>query len=375
MKKTIYHVVSGLKVGGAEMFLHRLILSSKRSGYQHKIISLTPEGEMAERFRASGIPVLALNFRKNPFFAFFRMLYVFCTERPFVVQTWMYHSDLFGGLAAKMAGVKGIIWGVRTTEVADNANSIRFVRKLCSRLSRVLPTHIVCAAEASRLNHIAIGYYAQKMMVIPNGFEPDLLRRDRDKRERVREACGFAPDEVVVGTLGRFSEEKDQENFIRAASILSKKFTSLRFLLVGRGLVADNDQLSSWLEHAQCKEKFSLLGERSDVAACLSAMDVFCLSSMTEGFPNVLGEAMSVGLPCVATDVGDAAVLVGKCGIIVPAKDSTALALGLEKILTMSVNERHLFGEQGYLRVKHEFSMNLSASKFENLYLQCAKRG
>lgn len=375
MKKTIYHVVSGLKVGGAEMFLHRLILSSKASSYQHKIISLTPEGEMAERFRASNIPVVVLNFRKNPFFAFFHMLYIFYTEKPIIVQTWMYHSDLFGGLAAKMAGVKGIIWGVRTTEVGLSANSIRFIRMMCSRLSRVLPTHIVCAAEASRINHIAIGYHAKKMMVIPNGFEPDLLRRDKGKREQIRKACGFASDEVVVGTLGRFSEEKDQENFIRAASILSKKITGLRFLLVGRGLVFDNHQLSNWLENTQCKDKFSMLGERSDVAACLSAMDIFCLSSMTEGFPNVLGEAMSVGLPCVATDVGDAAVLVGNCGIIVPPKDSIALALGLEKIISMSVDERQRFGERGYQRVKHEFSMNLSASRFENLYLQFAERG
>ncbi|WCE07569.1 glycosyltransferase family 4 protein [Pseudomonas sp. JBR1] len=370
MSRLVYHVVSGLKVGGAEMFLHRLVNHSRIHGSNHLIIALTPQGEMAERFRDSNISVIALDIRKNPISAFFKLVHIFRRDKPDIVQTWMYHSDLFGGIAAKLAGIKVVIWGVRTTDISSGARATQWIRRCCAKLSALVPTSIVCAAEASLRNHAAVGYSKKLMRVIPNGFEPDKLRAAMEKREVLRQSCGFLPTHIVVGSVGRFSEDKDQLNFIRAAALVAQECKHVRFLLVGRDLVSTNPELVGWLENSGFRERFVLLGERKDVAACLAAVDIFCLSSRTEGFPNVLGEAMAMGLPCVTTDVGDAALLLGGQGILVPPEDSFALAEGLRTIVKMAAEERSALGDRAYKRVAEEFSMENTSSKFEELYRQ-----
>jgi len=363
----IFHIVSGLKVGGAEMVLYRLIQGSKMGGYSHLVISLTPEGAMYERFTESGISVLVYDFRKKPCSEFWRLLRFLRKERPDIVQTWMYHSDLLGGLAARLAGIRNIIWGVRTTDLGGGYGR-KIIRLLCARLSRLIPEYIVCAAEASRRSHISIGYDAARMKVVPNGFDLYALRAAEGARSRIRDECGFTSGDFVIGTLGRFNEAKDQRNFIRAAAEVTKYHSSARFLMVGRDLEAVNAVLSSWLREFGITDRFVLLGERKDAPACLAAMDIFCLSSRTEGFPNALGEAMAMGLPCVTTDVGDAVLLLGGFGAVVPAEDSVALANGLREMIEMTEAERLALGKRTRERIESEFTLERTLERFEELY-------
>src|SRR5690606_38666534 len=168
-----------------------------------------------------------------------------------------------------------------------------------------------------------------------NGYDPEALAYSGAARNALRAELGIAEEDVVVGSLGRYSAAKDQHGFVRAAQAAMLLRPELRFLMVGRGLTHENEALSRQIAATGHPEGFALLGERSDVAGCLSAMDVCCLHSRTEGFPNVLGEAMCVGLPCIATDVGDAARLLGDAGRIVPAGDTTALAQGMAAMAAM----------------------------------------
>jgi glycosyltransferase involved in cell wall biosynthesis len=374
----VLHVIIGLNVGGAELMLKRLVqLYAGNSDYQHTILSLTSIGSVGRQIQALGFEVHPIGMRSSldiPF-ALWRLFRLIRTMRPDIVQTWMYHADLLGGLAARLAGVKNIVWGIRTTEVnGASFSATALVRKACAWLSSSVPRFIVCAADASRLSHIAIGYDATRMVVIPNGFDFVRFVPMPAQRLDLRCPCGFNADSVVVGYLGRFHSDKDQANFVRAAGLIAIHAPHVRFLMVGRELDASNERLQKWINETGHSNRFILLGERSDVPACLAAMDMFCLSSRTEGFPNVVGEAMAMGLPCVVTDVGDAAMLVADTGVVVPKENSTALAAGLSKLLAMSPLEREQLGQRAKERIHREFSMERARERFESLYAQLTKK-
>jgi glycosyltransferase involved in cell wall biosynthesis len=231
----------------------------------------------------------------------------------------------------------------------------------------------VCAAQASLINSQAAGYAADKLMVIPNGFDVAQLSQSLGAGQAIRQGFGLSTGTCVVGCLGRYNPAKDHANFVAAAGVLAHRFPQARFLMVGRGLDAGNPALMQRIEATGFPERFVLLGERADPAACLDAMDVFVLSSCTEGFPNVLGEAMAMGLPCVSTDVGDAALLMGNRQWLVPARDSEALADRLAELLTLPEEERQRLGSQARQRVVEAFSMTATAQQFMKLYTRLAK--
>jgi glycosyltransferase involved in cell wall biosynthesis len=367
----VIHVITGLGTGGAELALLRLVRHPHPAIEHMLVIALSPGGAQADRFRACGIPVLELDFRGRPFRSFFRLVQTLRRLRPGVVQTWLYHADLIGGLAARWAGCKTVIWGIRTTHLVPSAaRATRVVRWICARLSSTVPRAILCAAEASRQVHVALGYDPSRMVVIPNGYDFSLLRADPGARDRLRTAWGLTPDEVAVGIVGRFNTAKDHETFVKAAGKVAEIDTSARFILIGRDLDAANRVLISWIQSTGHVNRFTLLGERTDVPDCLSAMDGFCLSSRTEGFPNVVAEAMALGLPCVVTDVGDAAFLLGGHGWVVPKENPGAMAAALTALVRTDAEDRRRLGAAARARVEGEFTVARMADRLADLYLR-----
>lgn len=368
----IVHVIVGLNVGGAELMLKRLLESHiAQPGHEYSVISLTDLGVIGPQLTAIGVPVVALGMRNALDIP--RVLYlltrIFGMSRPDVVQTWMYHADLLAGLAARMAGIKSIIWGVRTTDLSDGGKKATIlIRKICALLSKSLPRIIVCAAEASRRTHVALGYDQKRMIVISNGFDLSRLNSTLEQRETIRSVAGIKSDDIVIGSLGRFNPVKDHANFIAASKALADKYSNLRFMLIGRDLEYSNMALMKLISSTGHAERFILLGERQDVAACLKAMDIFCLHSRTEGFPNVLGEAMAMGLPCVTTDVGDAAYLLKGNGVVVPPRNSQALANGIEEMLDLGGEGRSALGRSAMSRIYSDFSIDRASEKFLCLY-------
>jgi glycosyltransferase involved in cell wall biosynthesis len=364
----VVHVIIGLNRGGAESMLRNLVLSSKVN--KHVVLSLTLKGEVGVELEQAGVVVYELGMRSflSLPMVFLRLIAVLRRESPDVVQTWMVHSDLIGGLAALASGVRHVIWGVRTTDYRVEARSTQAVRWLCALLSHFLPSRIVAAAQASLESSVKAGYSKRKMLVIPNGFDIDYLQRHRGKGRALRENFCIGPDEVVVGCLGRHNPAKDHFNFIQAAGLVASAFPKCRFLMVGNGLTSANKDLMTHVDRSGFSSRFLLLGERSDAAACLDAMDIFVLSSCTEGFPNVLGEAMVMSVPCVSTDVGDAAVILGGNGELVPPRDSSALAAALLRLLEMSSSDRATLGRRGRDHVEQHFSIARAVQQFDDLY-------
>jgi len=372
----VLHVITGLAVGGAEMALYRLISSQRDGEFTHSVVSLTPAGVVGEWLRDAGIELTTLDVRASPISHFFELLSLMRTSRPDIVQTWLYYADLFGGLAARLGGNRSVIWGIRSSELtAGDSRATIMARHICARLSRRVPHTIVCVAEAARRTHVRVGYDPARMVVVPNGFDLSRLLVTADQKAELRVQCGFGPDDVVVGTLGRFNFSKDQHNFVRAAGLLAQKNKQVRFLMVGRDVDIGNAELMGWIAETGYADRFVLLGERMDVPVCLAVMDIFCLSSRAEAFPNVVGEAMAVGVPCVVTDVGDAALLVADTGKVVPKEDAVLLSKGLGDVLAMTPDERKQLGKKAQARIQNEFSLNLSQKRFENIYRHVIEQG
>ncbi|WP_038150375.1 glycosyltransferase family 4 protein [Thiomicrorhabdus chilensis] len=363
----ICHVLSGLKVGGAEMMLLNLIKNSS-SNLSHCVLVLSPEGDMLSRFEAIGVSVIVVDFKKRPIHSFIQLVKIFSEVKPDIVQTWLYHADLLGGLAAKLAGIKHIIWGIRTTELKKGSYITASIRKLCAWLSYTVPSKIVVVAAKSKRKHIELGYDASKMLVIPNGFNVEAFNASSTDDNELKQAFGISENDLVIGCVGRLSQVKGQDVFIQAAGLVLEGFPEIKFLMVGRGLESNNESVVSMIRQYANDDNFILLGERSDVPVCLSAMNIFCLPSRSEGFPNALGEAMLAGVPCVSTDAGDASVLGGADVPIAEVDNPVDLANQLIYMIEKTPQERYEIGQRLRQRIIDEYSIEKMVSRYNELY-------
>ncbi|SDX70611.1 Glycosyltransferase involved in cell wall bisynthesis [Collimonas sp. OK242] len=375
----IVHVIVGLNVGGAEFMLKRLIESHQGdTAYRHTVISLTDIGKVGQQLQSLGVEVQALYMHSVLDIprVLWQLVRLIRGSDPVLVQTWMYHADLLGGLAARIAGNRNVIWGIRTTDVqAAGTRATTMVRLACACLSRWVPHTIVCAADASRRAHVAVGYDATRMVIVPNGFDLSRLVATAGQSAMLRARYRIAATEIVIGVIGWFNPAKDHKNFVRAAGLVAQQYPHARFLMVGRGLDASNAELACEIAQTGHADRFVLLAERADVPVCLAAMDIFCLSSRTEGFPNVVGEAMAMGVPCVVTDVGDSAMLIADTGIVVPKEDPIRLARGLGRLLAMGPDSRRRLGQEARERIHAKFTIELARTRFEDIYQRVAGKG
>lgn len=367
----ITHIIIGLNVGGAELMLKRLVDAlNGKDGMQHSVISLTDLGVVGKKLKDSGVNVVTLQMKNISSLPsiLLKLRYELQKQKPDIVQTWMYHADFLGGLAAKSIGIENIVWGVRTTDVTlGRSKSTVGLRKLCAWLSYSMPKVVVCAADAGRKVHEKVGYDPKKMKVIPNGFDFNVLKATLQQRKVLRAECGFTDTEIVIGSVGRFNLIKNQQIFIEAAALVAIKYPNARFLIVGRDNTWDNIELVNWIKQHDLEDKFILLGERSDIPICFAAMDVFCLHSKTEGFPNVLGEAMAMQLPCVATDVGDVKLLLGEAGKVV-ALTAPSIFRGIDELLSLNKNDLSEVGIKAYQCVKENYSLSKITEYYNSFY-------
>lgn len=332
----ILHIITSLDQGGAEAVLCRLV-SARKEGVEYSVISLKGEGFYGDTLRANGLAPHSFEFKRffqlASFFEFIRLVRLISSLSPDVVQTWLYHADLIGGLAARLAGCRRVVWGIRTSNLSPALNS-RFtlmVAWLCARLSGILPVAIAtCSIEAAK-EHKKMGYDAAKFHVIPNGFDLQAYAPDTAKRQQLRQEWGVGQDEVLFGCVARWDPYKDHPNLLLALSALAARGVPVRCVLVGGGLTARNRALSAILSKYNLSGSVVLAGPRSDIPAVMNALDFHLLPSASEAFPNVVAEAMACGTPCVVTDVGDAAVIVGDTGWVVPPKAPELLALAIEE--------------------------------------------
>lgn len=370
----VLHLIQGLERGGAEGVLVRLVAGMDRERFDSNVVSLTTRGPLTAALENAGATVEAIDLTGPSSLprALLRLRDTIRRHRPDVVQTWMYHADLLGGLAARASGVRSVAWGVRSSDLLPDAfrRSTVYIARTCARLSSRLPAVIVCGSEAACRFHSRIGYDESRLIVIPNGYE--LLPPDPVRRAVLRTEMGVEPDAVLIGRVGRFHPHKDYESFVSAARLVAQRVPTARFLLCGAGLTAENDQLMSWVRASGYADRFVLLGERPNVDDVHRALDVACSSSIGEGFPNIVAEAMAAAVPVVSTDVGDAALIVGDTGRLVPAQDAAALAEALAELAAMPARDRDALGRAAQGRIAERYGIDRMIDAFTNLYLGLA---
>jgi glycosyltransferase involved in cell wall biosynthesis len=327
-QKKVLHIITGLNDGGAEGVLTRLCLHSKQ--VEHTVISLMDAGKYGPILIEAGITVhcLAMNPGRPSVLKFFKLIRLIKKEQPDVVQTWMYHADLLGGIAARLAGVRRVFWGIRQATLVKGSfkRSTILIARLCALLSSWVPEKIICCADKALTAHAEIGYAASKLCVISNGYDLLRFKPDDAAGARVRDSLGFSASEFIIGMVGRFQPQKDHFNLLQALVLVAGQQIPFRCLLVGKDLLPDNASLLTRITELGLQDRVLLVGQRTDIPAVMNALDLHVLSSLTEGFPNVLAEAMACGTPCVSTDVGDALEIVGDKEACCPARDPQALA-------------------------------------------------
>ncbi|GMW06409.1 MAG: hypothetical protein AMXMBFR8_12060 [Nevskiales bacterium] len=368
----ILFITSGLRIGGAENILLRLVVALESRGYRCGVISLTGEGEIAGDFRRSQIGVSCVNLRKPWRIAWDvpHLLRTVRSFRPDLLQGWMYH----GNIAAIAAGTAvsrraPVVWGVRQCvyDLASENSSTRRVIRLSAKVSGRTAASVY-PSRTSAMQHQKLGFRSRLSAIIPNGIDRHRLRPNPEIRTAVRGRLGLLPDHLVIGHVARFDPIKNHAGLVDAAAMLIVSIPMVRLVLVGPGVDNHNPVLLGWLEQHRIMDKVLLLGSRNDVPELMAAFDVFCLPSISEAFPNALAEAAACGLPCVATDVGEAAAIVGDDGLLVPVRDHDGLVSALRKALTWTASQRSSVGMRLRHRVTERFSAEAMTDAFDGLY-------
>ncbi len=372
----VTHIIADLSPGGAETTLYRVLSRMDAARFQNEVISLTSLGSIAQRIRAVGVPVRALGIKRgipNPFL-FVRLVQWIRKSKPQIVQTWMYHADLIGGLAARLAGEGRLVWNIRQANLDPNWNKplTIWTAKACARMSPWLPGCVVSCSQAALLLHAKLGYAANNMEVIPNGFDLEEFRPDPGARLSFRRELGLPQDALVIGMAARFHAVKDHRNFIQAAARLQAMIPEVHFVLCGLSVDCENTELSKWVAAAGLDAHCHLLGLRQDLPRLFAAMDIFTSPSLSEAFPSVVGEAMACGTPCVVTNVGDSASIVGETGKVVPPGNPDALTEAWRELIEAGPSARRLLGMTARLRVKQLFSLPTVVERYQAIYTQLA---
>lgn len=369
----VLHIITGLSTGGAERSLYNVLAGGELQFGEHRVLSLSDEGTYGPRIRALGVPVFSLGMQRRGVvprpMTVLRLRGLILDFQPDVIQGWMYHGNLAASMAGWLApGRPAVAWNVRHS-LYDLAGERPMTRQVI-RVNRLLSGGadvILYNSRLSRRQHELFGFAAKHGLVIPNGFDLERLRPDLAQTTEVRQALGIPGSSRVVGHVARFHPMKDHALFLGAAVRLAEVCSDVRFLLVGGEVELNNPALVGIVPKSM-ENLFLCLGERQDVSVLMRAMDVFCLSSWTESFPNVLGEAMATGLVCVATDVGDSADILGNTGVIVQPRNEDALAQGLLAMLSLSEEERRVLGQFARTRIETNYALPRIVARYADLY-------
>lgn len=369
-----------MRVGGAEMMLLKILKNLNKNLYQPSVISLTTLGDLGQSIINIGIPVYAVGLTKslNLPFKILKMFWLLNQIRPSIVHSWMYHADLIGGLLAYILRVKFIVWCLRNSGLSKNRNkrSTQLIVKFCSYLSHIIPDRIVSCSKVAVFNHESLGYSSEKFTVIPNCFNLNEFKPDSSYKSVLCKELNIPNTCKFVGIVGRYDPQKNHIGFLESAFYVVQNHPKVQFVLVGSGIDHNNKSLMSKIYELGLHDHCHLLGLRKDIAKIMTSFDVLVSSSSWgEGFPNVVGEAMSCGVPCVVTDVGDSSFIVGEAGIVVSINDTKALANGINNILYLNIREYNLLCASARSRIEKKFNITKIVQEYESIYsLHATKR-
>jgi glycosyltransferase involved in cell wall biosynthesis len=369
----IFHMIGSLEVGGAEKMLCVLLSLVDHSQAEHHVVTMVPGGAFESEIKSLGVPIHCLGMRRgvpNPA-GLLRMVRLLKEHRPQLLDTWMYHSNFLGSIAARMAGDIPVIWNIHNAGIGVSSfkPSTRLITSLTNMLAPRWALRTVFVSQASQQNHR--NYPKDRSLLIPNGFDTSRFYPNPACRMEVRKELGLPGDTRLVGIAARLHPDKDHKNFVSAAAQVYAANPKSRFIICGEGPNAE--KLPEWLCQAGISNVAFYLGRRLDMPRISASLDVAVLSSYSEAFPIIIGEAMSCGVPCVVTDTGDSAYMVGNTGRVVPPKNSDSLANAILELLDLPIDALRELGNQARRRILDNFTIETIAPRYQKLWLNAAQ--
>jgi len=354
------------------MKLYKLLAATNRERFAPAVVSMKNRGELRERIEALGIPVYTLGIR-GPLpglFSIIRLIRIVRQFQPELIHGWMYHGNLAAQVAAAFVKQKvSVLWSIHQSlygfEYEKSLTAA--IIKLCARISR-LPEQIIYISNTSATQHERFGYNKDKRLVLYYGFDTERFAPSKEARCSLRSELGLEQDSLLVGLIGRYHPVKDHSNFLKAAALLSRSQPHVRFVLCGKGIDWDNKLLSELVNELQLAARVHLLGERHDMPRIMAALDIAASSSFSEGFPNVVGEAMSSGVPCVVTVVSDLPDIVGPTGRTVPPRNAAALAAAIEELVASGAERCGALGAMARTRIIEHYALDAAVAQYQGVY-------
>lgn len=366
----ILHVIPGLPRAGSELALLRLAIGLEKSGIGNRLVSLTGKGDLGPLFEDSGIEIntLCLAGAATLLPGLMKLRRVILEWRPDIIQTWLYAGDFAGLVAARTSTRAPVVWNVRCSNMSEHGRDRS--TKLVPVLARTsnLPACVVSNSIAGKHFHQQRGYRPKRWVVIPNGVDTRAFRSDPANRGKNRGLLGIPANHRVLGVVGRLDPVKNQAAVIRAVAMAGATTNPLHIVFVGAGMDSSNLELNDLARNLGISERCIFAGQRSDMKAIYSSFDILVSASLTEGFPSVLCEAMAAGLPCITTDVGDSAIIVGSTGFIVPPGNEQALAAQISALAKMETEHLQAIGKAARVRIEHTFSADGELRAYQTLY-------
>lgn len=342
--------------------------AARRNGLRHEVLSLLAPGSVAERIRAAAVPIHTLRMQRSlpGVVSLARLAAVVRAVRPAILQGWMHHGNLAASIGGWLQpGRPSVLWNIRHSlaDINVEPRTTRAILRWQARTSHG-PASIIYNSRAAATQYAAIGFDSESAIVIPNGFNCTDFAPDSSARARLGATFGIRGNAAIVAMVARNHPMKSVENLVEAIAMARKAGHDLHLLLVGKGMDRGIPALRLLPADRQ-----TVSGERGDVARWLPGADIVALSSRWgEAFPNILGEAMACGVPCVTTDVGDSGWVVGNTGLVVPPGDIAALAHALGRLDRLGSDGRRMLGRAARARAMAEFSLEKVARRYGGLY-------
>lgn len=343
-----------LDYGGAENQLVSLARKLSERGIDTGIAVHYSGGGLENELKGSNVAMFHLNKRGRwDILGFYLELRrVVASVKPDILHPYLADSNILSVLVKPLLPKTKIVWGIRSSYV-DFDRYDWLTKALFATTCRLAGRAdlIIANSHAGLSFHQRCGYPSGRMVVIPNGIDTCRFAPDLDAGARVRREWNVPENESLIGLVGRLDPIKDHPTFLEAAALLIRQRGDARFVCVGDGKTPYRDELRRMAERLRIADRVLFAGLRKDIRAVYNSFDLATLTSLGEGFPNVVGEAMACGIPCVVTNAGDSERIVGNTGFVVPPGDPQALARGWQRVLEMRREEKSDLGKQARDRI------------------------
>ena len=363
----IVHIITSLGDGGAEHTLFKICKYDNSN--THIVISLKGSGKYFSLLKKIGIEIYCLDLK---FYKFFYLIKLIRFLKPSIVQTWLVHSDFIGGLAARLSGIKNIVWNVRYSnfEIKKTKLTTFLIIKILAKLSYLIPQSIVIVSKMAKKIYEMEGYDKKKLKFIPNGYDLNILKHSNLESKNFRKKIKLTEKFPVIGNVARYHPKKDHFNLLNSLSNLRNKKINFLCVLFGSDINKNNLQLTAEIKRLKLSQNVKLLGQNNNIVQVMNGIDLYIQSSSYgEGFPNVVAESMACETPCVVTDVGDASLIIGNTGWVVPPNDPVKLAKAIEKALSEICTKKWSKRcHQSRSRIKKSFEVNRMIKRYVVLW-------